>query len=147
MTHSVQDKRARFRNFRRERAAAVLGDDARRGSFAALVEEIEEAQRERGEEPSLSAAAFRAGSIIRMMRKAGGLSQQQLARRIGVTQARISELEAGLGSRGPSWDLMERLAQACGASILVSPPESDLAVDVSAPAGEERRWTLAAAGD
>ena len=147
MSYSVQDKKTTFRHVRRPRMAGSLGQESRRGSFAPLVDEVEQAQRRRGEEPSLSGAAFRAGSLIRMMRKARGLSQQQLARKLGVTQARISELEAGIGTRGPSWDLMERLVQACGATILVSPSESDLAVDASAPDDKERQWMLAAAGD
>lgn len=142
-------KRARgLKEGRMDRAYRVrpTGNDSKRGSFDALVAEIEHEQRERGEEPALSSAAFRAGALIRMMRKSGGLSQAMLARRIGVTQARVSELEAGAGARGPSWDLMERVASACGATILVSPTESDIAIDAFAPADTDRKWTLAAAG-
>ena len=118
-----------------------IGNDSKRGSFDALIEEIERASLDRREEPALSGAAFRAGSLIRMMRKARGLTQTALARRIGVTQARISELEGGLGPRGPSWDLMARIAKACSATILISPPESNLAFDAAEP-DSEFRWTL-----
>jgi DNA-binding XRE family transcriptional regulator len=123
-----------------------IGNEAKRGSFDTLVGDIERAARERGEEPPLSSAAFRAGSLIRMMRKSRSLTQAALAKRIGVTQARVSELESGMGSRGPSWELMERIAKACSATILISPTESDIAIDASEPANAERQWTLAATG-
>jgi DNA-binding XRE family transcriptional regulator len=120
-----------------------LGKDSHRGSFDALIVDIERAQAEDGEEPTVSSAAFRAGQIIRMFRKGKGMSQAMLARRLGVTQARISELEAGLGPRGPSWDLMERIANACDATILVSPPSSDIAFDAAEPSNAKRYWAMA----
>ena len=43
--------------------------------------------------PVLDAASF--GSVVRMERKARGLSQQELARRCGRSQRFISELERG----------------------------------------------------
>jgi DNA-binding XRE family transcriptional regulator len=123
-----------------------LGDESKRGSFGALVEDIEQNELSHGEEPTVSSAAFRAGSIIRMMRRTRGLSQAGLAKSLGVTQARVSELEAGLGPRGPSWDLMERVASACSATILISRPESGIAIDASAPDDTKRQWTIAVAG-
>lgn len=148
MTDEAGTTRVRLRERRASRAsrAAPTGNQSKRGSFDALVVEIERSQRASGEEPTVSSAAFRAGALIRMMRKAGGLSQTVLAKRLGVTQARVSELEAGLGARGPSWDLMERIARECHATILISPPESDIAVDASEPANAGRHWTLAAMG-
>ncbi|MGZ8285078.1 MAG: helix-turn-helix transcriptional regulator [Allosphingosinicella sp.] len=120
--------------------------ESKRGSFDNLVAEIEGTRRDQGKESKLSSAALRAGAIIRMMRKSRGFTQAMLARAIGVTQARVSELEAGVGAHGPSWDLMERIARACNATILVSPPESDIAVDVAEPSNDERHWTLTAVG-
>jgi transcriptional regulator with XRE-family HTH domain len=106
---------------------------------------MERDQLERGEQPTVSSAAFRAGAVIRIMRKSRGLTQAELAECLGVSQARVSEMEAGLGPRGPSWDLMERVANACSAIILVSPLESDRAIDASSPGGG-RQWTVTAAG-
>jgi DNA-binding XRE family transcriptional regulator len=122
-----------------------IGNESKRGSFDALIEDIERAALERGEKPALSSAAFRAGSLIRTMRKSRGLTQAALAKRIGVSQARVSELESGMGPQGPSWELMERIARACSATILVSPTESDIAIDAAQP-DSDRHWTLGTAG-
>jgi len=45
------------------------------------------------------------------------LSQAQLARRAGTTQARISALERGLAV--PGVELLERLATACGEELVL----------------------------
>jgi transcriptional regulator with XRE-family HTH domain len=108
---------------------APVSSEGRGRPVADLVEHFE------GEDPKfeqkygLSSAALRAGDIIRTMRKAAGLSQAELAKRMSatVTQARISELEAGVGSQGPTWDVMERIAVACGRHLgaLESPHTGD----------------------
>jgi transcriptional regulator with XRE-family HTH domain len=51
------------------------------------------------------------------MRKAAGLSQSELAERIGVKQSRISEIESGVGTQGPTWEVMERIAAAFGQNL------------------------------
>lgn len=61
---------------------------------------------------SESAAAF-----VRAARQAAGLTQKQLAQRIGVSQPRIAELERGEGSQGPTISLLARVAQACGKKL------------------------------
>jgi ribosome-binding protein aMBF1 (putative translation factor) len=59
-------------------------------------------------DPTLRAAANAAqvsAAVGRMMRRArlrAGLSQAQLADRMGATQAHVSELERGLGHNGPT---------------------------------------------
>src|SRR3954469_11266551 len=68
-------------------------------------------------EAGLSSAAMRAGDLVRSMRREAKLSQEELAARIGVSQARISELEAGRGQQGPTWDVMERIAKASGREL------------------------------
>ncbi|WP_339829814.1 helix-turn-helix transcriptional regulator [uncultured Parvibaculum sp.] len=113
--------------------AKTAGNPEKRGSFATLIGKLEKAQREKHEEVTVSSAAFRAAAIIRMMRKSRKLSQTELARRLGVSQARISEIESGIGAQGPSWDLMERIARACGSSILIVPPGEDFAIDAASP--------------
>lgn len=106
-------------------AAAPTGDWRKRGTFLPLVEEIER----EGGGTGLSGAAFHAGALVRSMRKTGHLSQAVLADRLRMSQARISEIEAGVGVRGPSWTLMKRIAEACGAVILVRQGETEIQVD------------------
>lgn len=57
------------------------------------------------------------GALVRDLRTRHGLSQAQLARRAGTTQARISALERGLAS--PGVELLERLATACGEELVL----------------------------
>lgn len=76
----------------------------------------------------LSSAAFEAADLVRNMRKAAGLSQVELARNIGVSQSRISEIEAGSGTQGPTWDVMSRIAHACGMYLVPRISERKLEV-------------------
>ena len=101
-------------------ATAPVSSKGRGRPVADLVEYFEKADSNFGRKYGLSSAALRAGDIIRTMRKAAGLSQADLAQRMSatVTQARISELEAGTGSQGPTWDVMERIAAACGVRLI-----------------------------
>jgi len=69
-------------------------------------------------------AGLRAGEMIRRMRLCANLSQKQLGDAIGVAQARISELEAGLGKNGPSFAVLERIAAACGSQLAFLPTSS-----------------------
>jgi transcriptional regulator with XRE-family HTH domain len=85
----------------------------------------------------LSSAAMRAGELIRGMRVTAGLSQAQLAARIGVGQPRIAELEVGAGRHGPSWDVMERIAAACGRELGVTGMPATAAEPVAARAARE----------
>jgi HSP20 family protein len=94
----------------RKISPARVNSKARGRPIADLVERFEGT----GSAKTLSSAALRAGDLIRTMRKAAGMSQLELARKIDVSQARISEIEAGLGSQGPTWDVMERIATAFG---------------------------------
>lgn len=125
------------------RRGVPSGNPAKRGSFQTLIEELD-AGRSVPDGIPVSGAAFRAAGVIRMMRKAAALSQAELARRLGISQARVSELEAGVGAHGPSWSLMERIADACNATIYVSPDHSDEAFNVMAPTDNGHR--LVAAG-
>jgi ribosome-binding protein aMBF1 (putative translation factor) len=51
-------------------------------------------------------------------REDAGLTQTELARRMGTTQSAIAAIEAG--SRTPTVDLLERLARACGRRLTIS---------------------------
>jgi ribosome-binding protein aMBF1 (putative translation factor) len=59
--------------------------------------------------------AYELGRQVRELRQAHGLSQRQLAERMGTTQSVIARLEAG-GSK-PSISTLERGAAALGTSI------------------------------
>lgn len=66
------------------------------------------------------------GALIRQRRLANGLTQRELARRAGTTQAALSRLEAG--ELSPTFGTFERLLAAMGeeASIAVSRPDAEL---------------------
>lgn len=61
--------------------------------------------------------------MIYSLRKAAGLSQQELADRMGTTQSVISRLEEG-GSSGNRVDTLARVARALGRHLVISFPES-----------------------
>ena len=61
--------------------------------------------------------AFELAERVREMREAQGLSQSELARRIGSTQPAIARLEAG--GVAPSIDTLERIAVALGLELVV----------------------------
>ena len=65
-------------------------------------------------------AILRAGLMVRAMRTDAGLTQTQLAKRAGMSQAEISRLEAGLGKHGPSVETLNRLAQACDLRLVMA---------------------------
>ena len=58
--------------------------------------------------------------LVRDVRKSANLSQTDLAGRVGVTQARISQIEHGDTIYGMSIVLLARLATACGKRLQVS---------------------------
>jgi transcriptional regulator with XRE-family HTH domain len=55
-----------------------------------------------------------AAHLITQMRLAAGLSQAQLAAKLGVKAPRISEAENPKGSDGPTYRVMCQVAEACG---------------------------------
>jgi transcriptional regulator with XRE-family HTH domain len=70
-----------------------------------------------------------AASILQHARKKANLSQRELARRAGATQATISRIEDGLIS--PRFDTLERLLEACGYQLDAIPRRGE-GVDRSA---------------
>jgi DNA-binding XRE family transcriptional regulator len=64
--------------------------------------------------------ALHAAEFIESTRKAAHLTQAKLADKIGVSQARISQMEKGEGTYGPSLSLLERVASACGGVLEIS---------------------------
>lgn len=59
-----------------------------------------------------SAAAMRLGRKVEELRKALGLSQEQLAKKAGTTKGQISRIENGLSE--PPMKRLRRLAKALG---------------------------------
>ncbi|WP_035686569.1 helix-turn-helix transcriptional regulator [Bradyrhizobium sp. Cp5.3] len=118
---------------RRPRAVAEVSSKRGGRSLADLVERIERADANLAAEKKLSSAAMRAGEFVRAMRKDAGLSQSQLADKLGVSQARISEIESGVGIQGPTWDLMERISVACGKTLGVAASSDDLELAAHMP--------------
>lgn len=62
--------------------------------------------------------AIRLAFEIRRLREARGLSQRELAERVGTTQSAIARLEAGKIS--PSLPTLDRVAGALGAELTVT---------------------------
>ena len=58
------------------------------------------------------------GAQVRALREARGVSQEELARRIGASQSAIARLE--LGGAEPRFDTLERIANALDAELLIT---------------------------
>jgi transcriptional regulator with XRE-family HTH domain len=63
-----------------------------------------------------------AARFLRQMREEAGLTQQQLGEKLGIKQARISELERGGTPEGMSYGILRRAAIACGLDNWPPPP-------------------------
>lgn len=61
--------------------------------------------------------AFEVGERVRLLREEHGLSQRELAERIGSTQPAIARLEAG--GVTPSLGTLERIAEALDTALVV----------------------------
>jgi len=59
-------------------------------------------------------AAIEAARFLRKLRERVGLTQRQVAGKLGISQARISAIESGEGRDGPSYALIRRYVAACG---------------------------------
>lgn len=91
----------------------------------------------------LSSAALRAGQIVRDMRKANGWTQTKLADLLGWDQERISNIERGEGTRGPTFDIMQKIATVCNYDLRFLPRSQDTA-DVAADAKSDTADLIAA---
>ncbi len=84
----------------------------------------EEVKRERADSPARRRGCERAGRTIRIateiheLREKRGLSQRELAERLGTTQSAVARLEAGNVS--PSLPTLDRVAEALGVELVVS---------------------------
>lgn len=80
-------------------------------------------------------APQRLGVVIRDQRLLTGLSQAELARRVGVTPSALSQIERGV--RGPSGDTLMRLWEVLGVPFGPSPP-AEIGYRVERRSGRER---------
>jgi transcriptional regulator with XRE-family HTH domain len=81
----------------------------------ALLAQHPEARRQ----ADITAAAIEAGELVRRKRAALGITQAELARRVGSVQPHISELERGQGLNGPTLATLARLFSELGDSVVV----------------------------
>jgi len=71
------------------------------------------------------AVVMQAARFVRDLRKNSGLTQADLARRMGVSQAVIARLESGNGRRGMTIQMFSRVASACERSVIVKAAPGD----------------------
>jgi transcriptional regulator with XRE-family HTH domain len=83
----------------------------------------------------------RVGPIVERLRMEAGLTQAELARRLGTTQAAISKIETG--RTVPGLDLLDRLATALGRPITLTLGEAPDRPSLA----ERRRRVRQAVGD
>ena len=76
------------------------------------------------------------GLALRRAREAVHVSQKALSEKSGVAQSDISRLDAGLGTKGPTFDTLLRLARALGMDLSVNfVAKNQFPVDVPIPQG------------
>jgi ribosome-binding protein aMBF1 (putative translation factor) len=92
----------------------------------------DELRQDRMASPAATAAyrrtrrAFELGEQVRALREAHGLSQSELARRMGTTQPAIARLEAGRVA--PRLETLDRVASALDVRLVIAfeePPRRD----------------------
>lgn len=62
-------------------------------------------------------AAEDSAKLLRSLRERAGKSQKEVAAMLGVSQARISQVESGSPQYTPAIDFVYRFADACGARV------------------------------
>jgi len=88
---------------------------------ADLLARIEQTHPGIAEEIGVSSAALQAGQLVRAMRKSRDWTQTQLAEALGWDQVRISNIERGEGTRGPTFDVLQKVASACDYDVQFVP--------------------------
>ena len=72
----------------------------------------------------ITAPALELGLTLRQARLAKGLTQDELAQRIGLPQNALSMIENGRGSDGPTWTTVSRICEALGIEPSFLPAEA-----------------------
>jgi transcriptional regulator with XRE-family HTH domain len=83
------------------------------------------------DEIGASSAAVRAGRKVREMRQARRLTQARLAEALGWDQVRISNIERGEGTRGPTFDVLQKIAVVCNYDIEFKPREEEKPISLA----------------
>lgn len=119
-----------------EPAAAKTSSKGRGKPAADLLARVEQAHPGIEEEIGVSSSALRAGQFVRAMRKSKNWTQTQLAEALGWDQVRISNIERGEGTRGPTFDVLHKIASACDYDIRFMPrTPANAASDKPHPSG------------
>jgi transcriptional regulator with XRE-family HTH domain len=88
-------------------------------------------------------ALIRLGTLLRQVRDASGMTQLELAERIGMTQPAVSRIESGFGPHGPEIDTVMRYVQGCDYELVIGVKHrqaAGMADNESARAGEEQEF-------
>lgn len=72
-------------------------------------------------------AIIQVAKMVRQLRESAGLTQQQLADRLGTQQAAISRLESSENDSLPTLTTMLEIAHACNRQLVVGSRESEQA--------------------
>ena len=88
------------------------------------IEALREALRERDSESfdlgaSVRGAILEVGESIWELRNEAGLTQAQVADRVGMSQADVARVENARGVRGPTVAMLERIAAAFGKRLVI----------------------------
>ena len=118
---SAQDSRGRSSPFNFER---LIGGDA----------EIKQA----AEDAEIAASV---GELVRRLRTTKSVTQSDLARKTGTTQAHISELERGLGRNGPTVVTLARIVSELGDKVVFD-TTSERAAHNADQISEAQSWIL-----
>lgn len=70
-------------------------------------------------------ATLQAARFVLELRERNGLTQIQLAERMGVSQAMVAKLESGKSERGPTVGTLSRVATACGEALIIGHTAGD----------------------
>jgi transcriptional regulator with XRE-family HTH domain len=92
------------------------------------------------EKIGLSSAALRAGQLVREIRKSRGWTQTQLADLLGWDQERISNIERGEGTRGPTFDVLQKIAIACDYDLIFAPRMQAVVAEVGSSTGAKSQF-------
>ncbi|MES2255507.1 MAG: helix-turn-helix transcriptional regulator [Pseudomonadota bacterium] len=90
-------------------------------SVEQFVQELPQALIDWANDAKENSGAVRAGTLLRTIRTNAGLSQTALGEQTQIKQADISALETGSGERGPTFDVLARVAEACGYRLTFAP--------------------------
>ena len=88
-------------------------------------------------------ALIRLGTLLRQVREASGMTQVELAERVGMTQPAVSRIESGFGPHGPEIDTVMRYVQGCDFELVIGAKHrqvGEMADDEAPRAGEEQEF-------